>query len=331
MSQPTARASLEIARAPDVVRAQFFDVDAAITMALYHGVVLSWAPEHEGARRVRQEIHVLGTTIVDDFVIEEGEGGAWVKRFVEGPNAGGSYVARFEASDGGTRVEIEAHAPPHGFSFGMGKLSALGLEKALRKMLGEHQKAIESLVFEPGSTRAPIVGVLGSLDDLTAPILALGERERSAIVATLLEAASMVAIADDDADAAEREVLDEVARALAGRDLDDEVRARLVKGAERARSAEGMATRCEKLGARIKKLGHAELGVAIAALVAEVSHGIDPPEMAALQKLAHGAGIPDAALASIMGRVDEEMTEALPLAPKPPKAKPPPLPVAKPK
>lgn len=313
---PTAAASVEIARAPDVVREHFFDLAAAIATQPYHGVTLSWATESDHEKRARQEIHVLGSAIVDDFVLEQGDGETWVKRFVEGPNTGGRYVARFEASPTGTRVEIVAHAPPHGFSFGLGKLSPLGLEKALRKMLGEHAKAIENYQFEPGSTRAPVVGVLASLDDLTAPVLALGERERRAIVATLLEAASLVAIADHDADVAEREVMDEVARALCDRGLDDETRLRLVKGAERALSVEGMAARCEKLGARLKTLACAELGLAVATIVAEVSHGIDPPEMAALQKIAHGAGVPDAALASIMGRIDEEMTDALPLAAK---------------
>ncbi len=313
---PAAGASIEIARTPDVVRAHFFDLAAAIATQPYHGVTLSWATEGDHEKRARQEIHVLGSAIVDDFIVEEGSDATWVKRFIEGPNTGGRYVARFEATPTGTRVEIVAHAPPHGFSFGLGKLSPLGLEKALRKMLGEHAKAIESYVFEPGSTRAPVVGVLTSLEDLTGPVIALGGRERHALVATLLEAASLVAIADHEADVAEREVMDEIARALCDKELDDETRSRLVKGAERALSADGMTVRCEKLGARLKKLGCAELGLAVATIVAEVSHGIDPPEMAALQKIAHGAGIPDAALASIMGRIDEEMTDALPLAAK---------------
>ena len=319
-----ARAQIEIAKPVAVVRAQFFDVAHAIELQPYHGVKLSWAPPPEagsepqrGARLVRQELLVLGQAIVDDCAVEEGPEGTWVKRFALGANAGARYVARFEAvGDLATRVDLEAYPPPHGFNLGLGKLSALGLEKTLKKILAEHQKAIESYEFEPGSTRASVGSVLAALEDLTAPITKLGDRERRAIVATLLEAASVVAVADDEADAAEREVMDEVARVLCNQELDDDLRERLVKGAERALGSEGMAQRCERLGQRLKKLGCVELGLTVATIVAEVSHGIDPPELAALQKIALAAGLPEAALSSILSRVDEEMADALPLVAK---------------
>ena len=309
-----ARAQIEMAKPVAVVRAHFFDVANAIAVQPFHGVKLGWAPppDEKGAvarpRLVRQELTVLGQPIVDDCAIEEGQGGAWVKRFVAGANAGARYVARFEAlGEAATRVDLEAFAPPAGFNLGLGKLSALGLERALKKLLGEHQKALESYEFEPGSLRAPVTSVLRAMGDLTAPLAKLDDRERRAIVATLLETASVVAIADHDADAAEREVLDEVARVLGQQELDSDTRERLVKGAERALGSEGMTRRCERLGQRLKTLGYVELGLTVATIVAEVSHGIDPPELAALQKIALAAGLPEAALSSILGRVDEEM------------------------
>jgi tellurite resistance protein len=327
-AKPTARAWIDIARPKEAVRAQFFDLEHAIATQPYHGVALSWAPLGEnGEKRARQEIRVLAQPVIDDFVIEEGKDGAWVKRFVGGTNAGARYVATFAAADeGGTRVEIEAFAPKGGFNLGVGKLSALGLEKALKKMLVDHQRAIEKYEFVPGSAREPVTGVLAALEDMTAPLANLDDGKRRAMVATLLEAASLVAVADNDADAAEREVMDEIARALCGQSLDEDTRARLVRGAERGVGSEGMGSRCEKLGQRLARLGVAELGLTVAAIVGEISHGIDPPELAAMQKIAAGANLPEAALTSILDRVGEE---AVPLVSVKMPPKPPPLPTKK--
>lgn len=322
LATPTARASIEIPKPRDVVRAHFFDTENAIKTQPHHGVALSWADQAQ--KRVRQEIKILAQPVVDEFLVEEGEGGAWVKRFVDGTNAGARIIARFVDQGVKTRVELEAYAPPHGFNFGLGKLSGLGLEKALKKQLTEHLKAIESYELAPGGARAPVEGALAALEDLTTPLAKLGERERRAMVATLLEAASLVAVADEDADADEREVMGELARALCKQDLDAETQARLVRGAERGKDSEGIASRCEKLGQRLARLGVAELGLTVAAIVAEISHGIDPPELAAMQRIAKGAGLPDAALSSIVERVEVNANVVPLVSVKSPK--PPPLP-----
>jgi tellurite resistance protein len=328
---PTARAFLVIARAQDVVRAQFFDVDDAVDKQLYHGVALSFVAADDGTRRVRRAMTVMDRTLVDDVVVEEGPGGAWVQRFIDGHNAGARFVARFEAEEGtATRVEIEAWAPPSGFSLGLGKLSPLGLEKNLKKMLAEHQKAIEG-GYDPKARRSWASRALGGLADLTKPVTAMKPRQRKALVATLLEAAAVVAVADAHADEAERAVLDEVARALAKTELDAAARAKLVKSATTALEKQGMAARCAGIGARLKALKQGALGVSIATLVAEATHGIDPPELAALQKIAKAAGLPEAALRSILDRVDVEMESVRPVrratpAPTRARAVPPPLP-----
>jgi tellurite resistance protein len=321
---PLARAVLVIDRPAEIVRAQFFDTAHAIEKQIYHGIKLSWAPPAESGMhatqtlavergpRVRREMIVLGRPLVDDVSISEGEGGTWVVRFIEGANAGARFVATFDeetaATDGGkvhTRVELQAFAPAGGFSLGVGKLSPLGLEKMLQKTLAEHQRAIEG--YDAKKQRRVTAQVLASMEHLTAPLAKLADRERKALVSTLLEAACAVAIADSKADEQERDVLDEVARALGGVELDDASRGRLVRAAEAALLKEGMEKRCEKLGARLKKLGCAELSLTIAVVVAEVSHGIDPPELAALEKIAAAAGVPEAGLSSIVASVDKEM------------------------
>jgi hypothetical protein len=311
------RAWIEIARPVSAVRAHFFDLATMIATQPHHGAVLSWAPA-DGAvgARARQTLRVMDHLVVDDFVLETDADGRWVKRFVEGVNAGGRYVATFTQTDGDrTRVDIEAFAPRTGFTFGVGRLSGLGIEKALKKLLEEHKKAIESFEYAPGSLRSPVARAVASLRDLVAPIAARADRDRSAAVATILETASVVMLADSVADEAELEVLDEAARALCDAQLDDKVRGALVRGAARTIAARGIGSRCEALGARLGRLKCAEAGLAIATLVADASHGIDTHELAALERLAAGCGVASEALVGLMARVDVAMHGGRPLAP----------------
>jgi hypothetical protein len=284
-----------------VVRAQFFDVDHAIEVQLYHGATLAWAKSESGEKCVRQRITVLGRAVYEDFVIEEGRGDTWVKRVIGGSNTGAWYVALFEASGEGTRVSIEAFAPPGGFIAGLGKLSQLGVEKALQKLLAEHRKA--SGDYNPAMQHRIAVSVLESLRDLLAPVEKLEPRELSPLVSAVLETAALVAIADRNADPCEREAMSDVAVALCGKAMDEPMRAKIVEHAERALEAHGMEERCDLLGRRLAALGHATLGIAIAVLVAEVSHGIDRHEMAAIERLAKSAGIGEADLLTILKRI----------------------------
>src|SRR5262245_29204524 len=96
-----ARAAIEIDKPVAVVRAQFFDLDHAIRAKIHHGVSMRWLPpEAPGERRLTQEIKMMTRAHVDVFVVEEGGGGSWIKRFIDGPNTGGRFVARFTALSG---------------------------------------------------------------------------------------------------------------------------------------------------------------------------------------------------------------------------------------
>jgi hypothetical protein len=314
---PAGRARIEIARPPTAVRAHFFDLAAMIATQPHHGTVLSWAlADGAAAGRARQTLRVMDHLVVDDFVVETDADARWVKRFVEGPNSGGRYVASFDRADGDrTQVDIEAFAPRTGFTFGVGRLSGLGVEKALKKLLEEHKKAVERFEYVPGTLRSPIARAVASLHDLVAPIAARPDRERSSAVATILESASVVMLADSVADDAELEVLDEAARALCNAQLDDGVRGALVRGAARTIADQGIGARCEALGTRLARLRCAEAGLAFAILVADASHGIDPHEIAALERLAAGASVASETLVDLMTRVDVAMRGGGPLAP----------------
>jgi hypothetical protein len=304
---PYAHGSMVIEREPDVVRAQFFDVDHHVRHGVHHGATLTWAnpggSQPPGPRRVRQETRVLGRVVAEAFVIEESPTGLWVKRFVEGPNAGGRYVATFSRDpQGHTRVDVEAFAPPHGFDNGLGKLSQLGVEKALQKLLQEHKRALEG--YEPGRARGDVDRVLKALRDLTTPMLERSREEQRAIISNFLEGAAIVALADEVADAAERHTMQAAARSLCFVELDDESIEKLVAGTKGAVLAEGTTARCEKVGSRLERLGFAQLGLAFATLIAQVSHGIDGRELSALQRIANAGGLDDEHVAQLVHRID---------------------------
>jgi hypothetical protein len=309
------RSMTVIERAVDVVRAQFFDVDHHIRDRVHHGVVLRWAPVREpGERRVRQETNVLGRTVAEEFVIEERDGGRWVKRFVDGPNVGGEFVAFFgEERQAVTRVEVEANAPPKGFDNGLGKLSDLGVQKALEKLLGDHKRALEG--YEPGRVRGDVARVLRALRDKATPLLAHGPESQRTIMSNLLEAATLTAISDEVADDVERHTIKAGAQALSVLELDDDAIDKLVTSTRGASVAEGIEARCDKIGTRLRKHGVIELGLAFAALIAQVSHGVDARELAVLQRIARTAGVADADLAKLVARVDQLLTSPVSVPP----------------
>lgn len=298
-----ARSTIVIERPVDVVRAQFLDVDHHVRDRVHPGMVLRWAPARApGERRVRQETTVLGRIVAEEFVIEAEAGGRWVKRFVEGPNVGGAYTATFTAEGSRTRVDAAASPPPRGFDNGLGKLSELGVQKALERLLGDHKRALVG--YEPGRVRGDVARVLRALRDKTTPILAREPDEQRTILSNLLEAAALTAICDEVADDVERHTLKGGAHSLCFLELDDAAVDRLVSSTRGAAIAEGVEGRCDKIGLRLRRHGVVEVGLAFAALIAQVSHGLDARELAVLQRIARAAGVADAELGKLVARVD---------------------------
>ncbi|MFT3764178.1 MAG: hypothetical protein QM820_01455 [Minicystis sp.] len=324
MTTPAAaRASIEIDKPKGLVRAQFFDLDHAIRQRTHHGVSLRWLPpEAPGERRLEGEIKLMTRSHVDVFLIEEGGDGSWIERFVDGPNRGGRFVARFTALSGiggqpvadaesrATRVELEAHVGPMGFYAGLGKLSQLGLQKALEKTLEEHRRAIEG--YEPGRARGAVKAVLRPMVPavLAARQQAEGQNMR-AVMTNLLEAACVVAVAGGAADDAERDVIREVASTLCALDLDREAIDKMVHNVAAAVASDGIEQRCDKIAGRLAALGLGEVGLGVATLVAQVSHGVDAPELAALSRMATALGIGENALTDVIHKVDRGLSGAL--------------------
>ena len=311
-STPFAIATLDIERPVDVVDEEFFDVEHALRDQIYHGITLyRLAPGAPGEQRLRQEIKIFSRIHLDDVVVERAPDGAWVKRFVEGPNTGARFVARFVAAPnaGSTRARVEAFVPSSGFTAGMGKLSSLGLEKVLHKILSEHRRALEG--YQPAKALRSIDRALEALRSLTTPLAELSQDDRRAVASNILEAAHVVAVADGDADAAERDAMQAVAAKLLSIELDDASCDRMVRAVAAAVAGQGLEARCDKIGGRLKALGVGELGVAVATLVAEVSHGIDPTELAAIERIAAAAGVSEEAWMDQIRRIDEALAGPL--------------------
>ncbi len=313
--RPTASAWLDFDRPVAVVRAAFLDVDLAVRGKIHRGMRLQWLPPGEsGERRLRQHVRVLDRIQTEDVVIEEGRGGTWVKRFVEGPNAGTRFEARFEAlGDAATRVTMDAWAGKNGFAQGLGKLSPVGREKAMKRVMTEYKTALQG--YEPGRARGAVLAAVEQARASSLAIRSLDEERRKQLAATLLEAVWAVACADDEGpDEAERDALRAIVASIWKTALDRSLEDRMVEAAVRAIAKEGVEARCRGLGARLKALGFGPLGLSLAVLVAEVSHGLDAAELDALRTMAAAAGLDDVALADAIRRIDEALSGGDPLS-----------------
>ena len=129
---PSATAWLDFDLPLVTVRTAFLDADLVVRSKIHRGMRFQWLPRApDGERRLRQQMSVLDKLVVEEVVLEEGPGATWVKRFVEGPNAGTRFVGRFEAlGDRVTRVTMDAYVGKNGFGDVVIGLSG-GIDSAL--------------------------------------------------------------------------------------------------------------------------------------------------------------------------------------------------------
>jgi hypothetical protein len=305
--EPTALASAkaEIASPLTQVRAHFFDLEGHVRDALYHGVELSFSPQHPPeARRLRLVTRVLGRTLIDDLTVDEGPGGEWIRRYVDGPNVGSRFVATFrEGEPARTFVRLEAFVPKSGFTAGIAKVSRIGMEKILEKTLGEHQRVIEAAA---GEGAPPVVAVSAqdaqSMRTLGAHLAQLQPQARADAIQTLLEVACVTAIADGRVDAEERRAVHRVFRELCGIELSPTAMDELLESAAEVVANDGVEARCDLSGRSLRALGLVELGLDVAVTVALVSHGIDRHELCAIAAIAVAAGEGEDAVDSAVAR-----------------------------
>jgi hypothetical protein len=308
--RPAATTWVDFDRPVEEVRALFFDVDLAVRSKIHRGMRLQWTPpEASGPPRLRQHTRVLDKVQTEDVVIERGPGGVWVKRFLEGPNAGSRFEARLEPQgERATRATMEAYVGPNGFAQGLGKLSALGLEKAMKRLMGEYRLALQG--YQPGRARGAVLAALSEAKIAARAMRALDDGRRKLLTATLLEAAWAIACVDEGPDEAERDAMRAIVASIWQATLSTEIEDRMMKAAVDAIARHGAEERCDALGKRLRASGFAELGISLAVLVAEVSHGLAPEELAALRRMAAAAGVDEPALMEIVKKTDEDLSGA---------------------
>ena len=311
---PSANAWLDFERPFAQVKALFFDVDLAVRGKIHRGIRLRWLPRAEsGERRLRRYLRVLDKRVVEEVVIERGPDDTWVERFVEGPNAGTRFVGHFEEEAPVlTRVRLEAWVGPNGFAQGLGKLSPMGLEKAMKRVLGEYKLALQG--YEPGHARGAVMTALSTATKWMPAMRALDETHRRQAVAVLLEVAWSIASVDEAPDEAERDAMRAVVAALWHTTIDAAVEERMVRAAVEGVKKHGTPARFVALGQKLAAIGFAELGIEIAVLLAEVSHGLDASELDALRTLALAAGLPEDALTDAIHRIDLALSGGEPLS-----------------
>ena len=128
----------------------------------------------------------------------------------------------------------------------------------------------------------------------------LSAADQSDLFGVAVEAGCLAAFSDLEIDAAEKQAILAAASALSEGDvveweadaLVDECAARIAK--------EGIEARVAAVGASLKKLGRAEAGLALAALVAHASAGVDRVEHGVLEAIAEAAGVGADKLAALV-------------------------------
>lgn len=311
---PSASAWLDFERPVAQVKALFFDVDMAVRGKIHRGIRLQWLPRApNGERRLRRYLRVLDKRVAEEVVVERGPDDTWVERFVEGPNAGTRFVAHFEEEGPAlTRVRLEAWVGPGGFAQGLGKLSPMGLEKAMKRVLGEYKLALQG--YEPGQARGAVMSALSTATKWIPAMRALDEARRRHAVAVLLEVAWSIASVDEAPDEAERDAMRAVVAVMWNTAMDAAVEERMVRAAVEGVQKTEPQARFAHLGKKLASSGFAELGIEIAVLLAEVSHGLDPSELDALRTLTLAAGLREEELTHAIRRIDLALSGGEPLS-----------------
>ena len=138
-------ASTYIARAIDVVRRHFSDVEHHMRNGVHPAVDFTPLPDLEGECRFRKTIHILGIPIVDDVVLKRQPDGSITEDSVAGPSTGMRLVSSFRA-DGPQRTAttLTVRMPVRGLK----RLAAPWLRqliaRRLTRALDEDRRDLES-------------------------------------------------------------------------------------------------------------------------------------------------------------------------------------------
>ncbi len=130
----------------------------------------------------------------------------------------------------------------------------------------------------------------------------VGAAQQSDVLRAAVEAGYLTALADGEMDATERETLVKAAEILSvGAVLEWEVET-LLEEADGRIGKDGAQKRAEHVGAALAKLGQAEAGLLLAAVVARATKKVDKTEAEMLKAVGKGAGLSNDQVAGIVKR-----------------------------
>jgi len=125
---------------------------------------------------------------------------------------------------------------------------------------------------------------------------------QSEVFRAAVEAGYLTALADGEVDALERQTLARAVEILSvGAVLDWEVEA-LIEEIQARVAKEGADKRAQSVGAELKKLGQAEPGLLLAAIVARATKKVDKSEAEVLKAVGKAAGLTNDQVAAIVKR-----------------------------
>jgi hypothetical protein len=294
-------ASLGIERPVSEVRAQYHDIDHHIRHNVHPSIHYEWAPSDPGQRKIKTTFRILGVPQYDISLLEDGEDGSFVIRYLEGSNAGMVLVHQFvPLGESATDVQLFADAPSSIGRKLLGPLFVAGARQVMKKALIEDKRDLEKGAFKPGAAAGNVISAL-------LPLAPLASRD-TAVKRIVLEAACLVSAADGEVDPAERDALSRLAAMLQAESEVPWLRARIGELALLASQA-GIATEAERIGFWLKENEVAQPSVVAAAVVGLVSQGMSLGELSLLRRLAIAAGIAEEAIGPIVDEADEMLSK----------------------
>lgn len=138
---------------------------------------------------------------------------------------------------------------------------------------------------------------------------ALSVPKQQIVFRNAVEAGYLCALADGDADAKEKAALVEAMHRLSdGLVVEWEVDATIDECNE-AIGAEGHAARCEAVGKELAKVGQAEAGILLGALVALATSGLDKREAEMLERIGKAAGLAKKDIGAVVKRARDVISK----------------------
>jgi hypothetical protein len=286
-------ASIRIEASPDLVRAQYRDIDHHIRNNVHPSIAYNWEPAGPGERKIRTTFRILGVPQFDVSLLEDAPDGSFLIRYLEGTNAGMVLSHEFVPLDGGkaTEVKLSADAPATLGRKLLGPLFKVGARQVMNKALAEDKSDIEKGKYRPGKAAGHVTRALAPLDAAAA-------RNDADAGRAILSAACLVVTADAAYDDAERSALGTIAKKVGVDDAWAEARVKELA------KAEGLAMTARDVGTELAKHQVTEAGLVAAAVAALVSEGMSIGELAALRAIAAGARFADDELGPLVERAD---------------------------